>query len=68
MNQRYDFLAISLLLFTVVLTVCLSMMPISLDAISRWQPLIGGLITGFGILVASWNVTRQMRLAARGRE
>jgi hypothetical protein len=30
--------------------------------------LIGGVITAAGIMGAAWNVTRQMRLAARGRE
>src|SRR6476620_4032352 len=30
----------------------------------RWQTLVGALITGAGVLVAAWNVTRQMRLTA----
>jgi hypothetical protein len=75
MNQRYDLLAISLLLFTVIFTVWLAVLPISspsFDGIKEnirgWQPLIGGTITGVGVLVAAWNVTRQMRSAARGRE
>src|ERR1700743_1181586 len=42
--------------------------PISLERIKEWQTLIGGIITAAGILVAAWNVTRQMRLAAVGRE
>jgi len=68
MKQRYDLLAISLLLFTAVFAVWISLMPINLDGLWRWQTLIGGFVTGSGVLVASWNVTRQMRLAARGRE
>jgi hypothetical protein len=34
----------------------------------RWQTLVGALITGAGVLVAAWNVTRQMRLTARSQE
>ncbi|WP_407192523.1 hypothetical protein [Bradyrhizobium sp. STM 3566] len=72
MNQRNDLLTFSLLLFSVLLVVLISMMPKDLDSIWRWQTLIGntigGTITGFGVLVAAWNVTRQMRLAAQARE
>jgi hypothetical protein len=68
MQQRYDLLAFSLLL----LSVLISVMPINMDGINKWQPLIGGVIGGtitvVGVLVASYNVTRQMRLTARGRE
>ncbi|WFU76584.1 hypothetical protein [Bradyrhizobium sp. CB2312] len=68
MNQRFDLFAFSLLLFAVILTVWLIVLPVSLDGIARWQTLISGAATFLGIIVASWNVTRQMRLAARGRE
>ncbi|MCP2209454.1 hypothetical protein [Bradyrhizobium diazoefficiens] len=65
MKQRYDLLAMSLLMFTAVLTVSLIALP---GGIKEWQPIIGASITGLGVIVAAWNVTRQMRLAARGRE
>src|SRR5262249_26381224 len=70
-NQRCDLLAISLLMFTAVFALWLFALPIHLDEfqrIQRWQTLIGSLITGLGVLAAAWNVTRQMRSAARVRE
>jgi hypothetical protein len=67
-NQRYDLLAISLLMFTAVFAVWLVALPINLEVIRKWQTLLGILITGLGVLVAAWNVTRQMRSAARVRE
>ncbi|KYH00126.1 hypothetical protein [Bradyrhizobium sp. DOA1] len=72
MNQRYDLFAVSLLLFIALLAGALTLAPISLEGISRWQTLIGGAIggtiTGLGLLVATMNVTRQLRLTARGKE
>jgi hypothetical protein len=68
MNQRYDLLAFSLLVFSVVLVVWIGAAPISAESLKQWQTLIGGVVTAFGLVIASWNVTRQMRLAARGRE
>ncbi len=69
MKQRYDLLAVSLLMFTAVLAASLAVLPIGFfDMVARWQTLIGGVITFLGVVAASWNVTRQMRLAARGRE
>lgn len=68
MNQRYDLFAFSLLMFAAILLAWLVSMPMSLDIIARWQTLIGGVFTFTGIVVASWNVTRQMKLAARSRE
>ncbi|QOZ26164.1 hypothetical protein [Bradyrhizobium sp. CCBAU 51753] len=68
MNQRYDFLAISLLMFTATLITFVVLGPINVEAVWRWQTLISGVVTFVGVVVAAWNVTRQMRLAARGRE
>jgi hypothetical protein len=42
--------------------------PISHDFLYRWQTLIGAMIAVAGLVVASWNVNRQMQLAARARE
>lgn len=62
-------LPISLLMFTAMLAVWLGLAgPVDFSRLEKWQPLIGALITGAGILVASWNVTRQMRLTARSKE
>lgn len=41
--------------------------PFAFD-LQKWQPLVGALITGAGVLVAAWNVTRQMRLTVRSQE
>jgi hypothetical protein len=59
----------SALMLSAILTVWLGLWgPISVDGVARWQTLIAAVIAGAGIFAASWNVTRQMRLAASGRE
>jgi hypothetical protein len=59
----------SALLLAVMLTAWLGISgPISLEGIAKWQTLIGALITAGGVFVAAYNVTRQMRAAARARE
>jgi hypothetical protein len=59
----------SALMLSAVLTAWLGLWgPISIEGLWRWQTLIGGIITASGVIVAAWNVTRQMRLAAIGRE
>lgn len=42
--------------------------PVTLNGVQGWQTLIGAVITALGLVVASWNVNRQMRLSAQGRE
>jgi hypothetical protein len=60
---------VSALMLSALLAVWLGVSgPINHDFLYRWQPLIGGLITFFGILIASYNVTRQMQLTARLKE
>lgn len=56
-----------MLIFTIIIWID-AWGPLNIDTVARWQTLIGSLIAGLGIFAASWNVTRQMRLAARGRE
>lgn len=59
----------SALLLAVIFTAWLGILgPISLEGIAKWQTLIGALITAAGVFVAAYNVTRQMRAAARTRE
>lgn len=62
-------LPISILMFTAVVAAGLALDgPINLSVFQDWQALIGGGIAGLGILAASRNVTRQMRLTAQARE
>jgi hypothetical protein len=59
----------SALLLAAILTVWFGIWgPISLDDLAKWQTLIGACITATGVFVAAYNVTRQMRVAARTRE
>lgn len=59
----------SSLLLAAIMTAWLGIWgPISLEGIAKWQTLIGALITAAGVFVAAYNVTRQMRAAARTRE
>jgi hypothetical protein len=59
----------SAFMLTAVLCVWLGVFgpPFAFD-LGKWQPLVGSLITGAGVLVAAWNVTRQMRLTVRSQE
>jgi len=57
------------LLLAAILTAWLGIWgPISLEGLAKWQTLIGACITAAGVFVAAYNVTRQMRAAARTRE
>jgi hypothetical protein len=42
--------------------------PISLEGLAKWQPLIGACIIAVAVFVAAFNVTRQMRAAAKTSE
>jgi hypothetical protein len=59
----------SALMLSAILTVWLGLWgPVSIEGFWRWQTIIAAGITVVGIFAASYNVTRQMRFSARGRE
>jgi hypothetical protein len=59
----------SALLLAATLTAWLGIWgPIRVEGLAKWQTLIGACITATGVFVAAYNVTRQMRAAARTRE